>query len=95
LPHAGAVSGSNTLTSLTITGGDFNASGLVDAADYVLWRKTAINGQQGFNVWRSNFGRTLGSGSSITASAGVPEPATLSLLPLVASCCVLRRSAWV
>jgi hypothetical protein len=36
---------------------DGNVSGVVDAADYVLWRK--------------NFGKTLGSGSG--AEANVPE----------------------
>ena len=35
--------------------GDFDASGVVDAADYVVWRK--VNGTPaGYNLWRSNFG---------------------------------------
>lgn len=50
--------------------GDYNVSGLVDAADYVAWRAStrpvsttvasaAVNittGSQGYDVWRSNFG---------------------------------------
>jgi hypothetical protein len=40
--------------------GDYNQNGIVDAADYVVWRKTNINGQQGYNDWRANFGATGG-----------------------------------
>ena len=53
--------------------GDFNQDGVVDAADYVLWRNTkgqtgtglAADGdddqtvdQADYNLWRANFGRT-------------------------------------
>jgi hypothetical protein len=69
--------------------GDYNHDGVVDAADYVLWRKTL--GQMGTNLvadgnhnnevdtgdyarWRAQFGATVsGSGA---AQASVPEPAT-------------------
>jgi hypothetical protein len=54
--------------------GDYNEDGTVDAADYVLWRKNNINGQQGYTDWRANFGRTATMGSSVSAEA-VPEPA--------------------
>ncbi len=73
---------------LAVTGGaglpgDYNASGAVDAADYVVWRKT--NGSQaGYDLWRSNFGRTAGSGTGISAAAAVPEPANI-LMVLTAS----------
>jgi hypothetical protein len=61
--------------------GDFNQDGKVDAADYVVWRKT--DGMQAeYNLWRANFGRTSGSGSSLGSSAAVPEPGTLGLLLL-------------
>ena len=40
--------------------GDYNGDGSVDAADYVVWRKSNINGQQGYNDWRTNFGSTGG-----------------------------------
>jgi hypothetical protein len=52
--------------------------GKVDAADYVVWRKT-IGTQAGYDTWRTNFGRTGGSGSGSSLSA-VPEPASLLLL---------------
>jgi hypothetical protein len=62
------------------TPGDFNGDGTVDAADYVVWRKT--NGSQtNYTLWRSNFGKPPGSGAGATGSAGaVPEPATLVML---------------
>jgi sulfatase modifying factor 1 len=61
--------------------GDYNDDGNVDAADYVVWRKTGINGQPGYNTWRANFGRSInGSGA---ANAQVPEPT--SLLPCLAA----------
>ncbi len=60
--------------------GDFNNDGSVDAADYVVWRKTDGT-TDGYNLWRQNFGASLGSGSGALASTGaVPEPASLALL---------------
>ena len=59
--------------------GDYNNDGSVDAADYVVWRKNNINGQQGYTDWRTNFGRTLGSGGGILPTA-VPEPASVALV---------------
>jgi hypothetical protein len=58
--------------------GDYNNDGSVDAADYVVWRKTNINGQQGYDDWRANFGRTAGGGAA--NQAAVPEPASGALL---------------
>ena len=59
--------------------GDFNNDGIVDAADYVVWRKTGGQ-RQGYNDWRSHFGRPAGSGSVAGANATVPEPTTLVIL---------------
>ena len=42
--------------------GDYNGDGAVDAADYVVWRKTG-GGQAGYDLWRTNFGRTVGAAS--------------------------------
>jgi serralysin len=63
--------------------GDYNRNGVVDAADYVLWRNTLgsvvppTSGADGngdgvvssadYNVWRANFGRTFGTGSAVDA----------------------------
>lgn len=70
------------------TAGDFNRDGVVNSADYVVWRNTA--GQSGWGLaadsdlngridaadyatWRSHFGQSSGAG----LAAAVPEPATL------------------
>ena len=37
----------NLLSAQSALVGDYNHDGVVDAADYVVWRKTGINGQQG------------------------------------------------
>jgi hypothetical protein len=72
--------------------GDHNEDGKVDAADYVVWRKGNINGQQGYNDWRTNFGRTSGSGSALGSSSAVPEPATgLLAMSLPALLVLVRR----
>ncbi|HEY3391482.1 MAG TPA: lamin tail domain-containing protein, partial [Lacipirellulaceae bacterium] len=56
--------------------GDYNADGAVDAADYVVWRKND-GSTNGYNTWRTNFGRTA---ANATSAAAVPEPAALLIL---------------
>jgi hypothetical protein len=72
--------------------GDFNQDGQVDAADYVVWRKTS-GAQPAYDQWRMNFGQAAGVGAQTTA---VPEPRAfvLCLLSLVgfASCDTRRRN---
>jgi hypothetical protein len=65
--------------------GDYNNNGIVDAADYVVWRKhsntnvTLPNdplggtiGSAQYNQWRSRFGQTLsGSGSGGGPGSGI------------------------
>jgi hypothetical protein len=61
--------------------GDYNNDGKVDAADYVLWRKTpgSFGGDPaGYNTWRANFG-SGGPGAGLSAGA-VPEPAGFVML---------------
>jgi hypothetical protein len=73
--------------------GDYNNNGIVDAADYVLWRKGlgTTSTPNDYNVWRANFGHTAGSGSGATASSAVPEPTTLVLLTFAVVGGCLRR----
>jgi hypothetical protein len=70
--------------------GDYNNDGKVNAADYVVWRKNNINGQQGYDDWRMNFGAPDGGGSAL--SGAVPEPAAVALLLIGLVCvCHTRR----
>ncbi len=96
LPPAGVVT-SNSLTSLTLTAvlpGDYNENGVVDAADYVVWRKTD-GFPQGYDVWRSHFGQTASSGAAIRTNVAVPEPATLAVLLVGMLAAYARRSTLV
>jgi hypothetical protein len=68
--------------------GDYNGDGSVDAADYVVWRKTDVT-QPGYNLWRQNFGRTAGSGA--LANASVPEPSAAMLGALLLGFIGIRR----
>jgi hypothetical protein len=65
-----------------IVPGDFNFDSIVDAADYVVWRKGlgTIYTPGDFDVWRAHFGlaANLGAGSS-NASPAVPEPSAIFL----------------
>jgi hypothetical protein len=70
------IHGSLSIGDLPVSG-DYNQDGTVDAADYVVWRKT-VGSQEGYNTWRTNFGRTATSGS--LAIRAVPEPEALVIL---------------
>jgi hypothetical protein len=70
--------------------GDYNHDGTVDAADYVVWRKTDGT-PAGYTTWRAHFGQTAGSGSGASLNAVVPEPAMSVLLMLAAAGWCLRR----
>jgi hypothetical protein len=61
--------------------GDYNQDGKVDAADYIVWRKTDGTAA-GYNLWVNNYGAMLGSGGGAGAAGSVPEPASLALLVL-------------
>jgi hypothetical protein len=81
-------SGTFTLAPLTAAGvlGDYNGNGVVDAADYVVWRDNpaslqnegaspGVVNQADYDFWRSRFGATAGSGTLAT----VPEPGAILL----------------
>jgi hypothetical protein len=100
-----------TISNLTYTGGtavagvpgDYNNNGVVDGADYVLWRNGGplqnevdnpgtVNAQD-YTEWRARFGNTSGSGSGLGTGA-VPEPAAvvLALLSLATAASWRRRA---
>ena len=73
--------------------GDYNLDGGVDAADYVVWRKDPNRTLAQYDVWRSHFGQTAGSGSDAKANTAVPEPTTMVML-IVAVAGSYRRQTW-
>jgi hypothetical protein len=92
---------------LSVLPGDYNDDGVVDAADYVVWRKGlgTTYTLTDYDAWRANFGQTAGSGAagySLGASAeplpaAIPEPPSLAvaaIMNLVAQfrCAHSRRS---
>jgi prepilin-type N-terminal cleavage/methylation domain-containing protein/prepilin-type processing-associated H-X9-DG protein len=62
--------------------GDFNKDGVVDAADYVTWRKTSPTNASGYDDWRANFGETDPASSAAPSADPVPEPAGCLLLQI-------------
>ena len=70
----------------------FGNNGTIDAADYVVWRKTG-GLPDGYNEWRTNFGRTFfaGSGAGGNGNAAVPEPTTFVMLIVATVGIRLRR----
>jgi hypothetical protein len=76
--------------------GDYNNNGVVDAADYVVWRKNnntaatlpndstpGMVDNSDYTVWRSHFGQTAGAGSGLGVAIGaVPEPAAWMLVSI-------------
>jgi hypothetical protein len=66
------------LSGIVLTPGDYNHNGVVDAADYVVWR-TNDGTQNGYATWRENFGETIGSGSDSGANSAVPEPTAVAI----------------
>lgn len=91
----------NLLTPDAVTvPGDYNGNGVVDAADYVLWRKggpllnqvddpSTVNAAD-YTAWRARFGNTSGAG---LAGSAVPEPHTVVsiLLSAMIAAAISRR----
>jgi hypothetical protein len=82
--------------------GDYNADGVVDAADYVVWRHGlgTTYTQADYDVWRAHFGQSAGSGaagyplgaSPAPLSAEVPEPAVVLIILTAMSPILSRRT---
>jgi hypothetical protein len=87
----------------TLTG-DYNKNGVVDAADYIVWRKTLNQSGSGlpadgdnsgtigfgdYTVWRNHFGSTSGNGSLLSDDGAIPEPGLLLYLLMA-----LQLLAW-
>ncbi|HEX3600347.1 MAG TPA: SMP-30/gluconolactonase/LRE family protein [Lacipirellulaceae bacterium] len=71
--------------------GDFNSDGVVDAADYVVWRNASptaalpndrtpgLVDATDFDDWRANFGKSQPASGAALGSGPVPEPASILL----------------
>jgi hypothetical protein len=100
---AGATGFDNILVKLVdvVTPGgsaDFNGNGMIDAADYVLWRNNEgsttgtqatgdANGdtnvnQADYDIWRATFGSSVSGGAALGAAAAVPEPSSIIMASL-------------
>jgi hypothetical protein len=96
-----------TNVSLTVVAtGDFDGNSIVDAGDYVVWRKSL--GQNGaglaadatgdgavdaadYNFWRARLGAIITAGSGLGGGAAVPEPAALALSIVGIGFALIRR----
>jgi hypothetical protein len=93
------------VVEVVLLAGDYNQNGIVDAADYTLWRNNlgapagtlandvdgGVIGPAQYATWKSNFGATLGSGAGGVGS--VPEPSSLLLCLMLAIGCSGRLTA--
>jgi hypothetical protein len=80
--------------SLTVPTGDYNGDGIVDAADYAIWRETlgsttdlradgdgdGVIDSGDYDTWAAKFGTVYSSGAGASSSVTVPEPTSIVLL---------------
>ena len=85
--------------------GDYNSDGVVDSADYIVWRRAMATGgtlanetaspgvvdEADYVAWRANFGATATSGSFLPA-VNVPEPSILIFSALSVVCYTAARN---
>jgi hypothetical protein len=87
--------------------GDYNGNGIVDAADYVVWRKALGQtvapgtgadgdgdrtiGMGDYSLWKGRFGSTSVTGSGL-ATGALPEPGSLALIVAVGVALASARS---
>ena len=83
--------------------GDYNGDGIVDAADYTVWRdhfggngslllnrdpaNTGSISESDYDAWKSHFGMSSGGGAGVGTTA-VPEPSARLVAMIAASCCL-------
>jgi len=81
---------------LTVAGtlGDYNYDGLVDAADYVVWRKfySASPSPTDYIAWQANYATPSSSGNGGSDTPQVPEPAAILLIAFALALFTPRRA---
>jgi hypothetical protein len=95
------------LSSLPPIAGDYNANGVVDAGDYIVWRKALASGynaaadgnddgvvnEADYTYWRQRFGNPFAQGGGAGSSlAAIPEPSSVLLLIMSLLTATFRRS---
>ena len=86
--------------------GDFNNNGVVDAADYTIWRNSLGQRDDGlfadsnndfvvdeldYDAWQENFGHTRSFVGGGASGATVPEPSTIALIGAACVTLLIRR----
>jgi autotransporter-associated beta strand protein len=83
--------------------GDYNEDGMVDSADYVVWRDsigqeaalpnddTVGVDEDDYERWKTNFGNSSFGGGGAAGSNAVPEPSLCCLVVSILALCGVRR----
>jgi hypothetical protein len=100
-----STNGASALLETLVTPGDYSGDGVVDAADYTVWRDTL--GQMGtglaadgngdnkvdsadYTIWKQEF---LGGSGSLADATPAPEPSALVLLAIGGCLALARRKS--
>jgi autotransporter-associated beta strand protein len=83
--------------------GDYNSDGIVDAADFTVWRNAMPSGNLAadgnadgaitaadYQIWKAAYGLTLNGGGAAVLGSAVPEPSAVVLLLLGGCLCLFR-----
>jgi hypothetical protein len=97
---SGSVVARDTFTITVPLAGDYNDDGMVDAADYLVWRNSAGSSGAGlpadgngdmqitgadYTIWKDNFGESSQAAGALVLATAVPEPTSLALAGLMAA----------
>jgi GH35 family endo-1,4-beta-xylanase len=96
----------NYALNINLGAGDYNFDGVVNAADYTIWRDTlgsttdlradgngdGVIDQADYDLWASKFGTVyVASGAGAGSNGAVPEPASIGLALMAALATVIVR----
>lgn len=96
---SGSIVARDTFTITVPLAGDYNDDGVVDAADYLVWRNSVGSSGSGlpadgngdtqitgadYTIWKDNYGMSSQAAGGLVLATAVPEPASLALVGLAA-----------